>query len=230
MTPSKSITVDAIVVYNVFVDANVIAKWLSLSGLSSIKKTTREKREFLEHYKDSKNKHLQKLYYSYEFIEKFVCNDVEKNRFRFMYSPLVMTEVLNVLFELYVYEYMQRNTIPSDEFYVLRKEKFDEGTYAEIYLANKELFEKLEGFMEMAIEDKKLFGIAGLCISEYGVKSQDAHLIAQATFNGCKYFVTNDGDLLSKFNEENHKEKAYPIAIFPNNFMQKFTSENKTQK
>lgn len=214
--PSTSITSQTVITANVFVDANVIAKWLILHSLASKKKTVREKREFIESHKESKNKHRQKMYYSYIFIENMVCK--ENKKFNFMYSPLVMTEVLNVLFEQYVYGYLQRNLIPLDELHNTRKEKFDEGTYDEIYLKNKKHFKRIEKYLDVAIENKELFGIAGVFLSEYGLLSQDAHLMAQAVFNKCKYFVTNDGDLLDKFNETIQKNKPYPIAITPNKF------------
>jgi predicted nucleic acid-binding protein len=215
-----SVEASASLSINVFIDANVIAKWIAVSILASEQKTPREKEEFLEQQKASKDKYRKVMYACYDFVEQMLNGNGKS--YTFMCSPLILTEVLSVLFERHVYGYMQRNYVPIDEFHTTRKDGLGDGVFNEIYSQTEKYFDKIKGKLDIAIEDRdNLFKVAGVLISEYGLLSQDAHVMSQAIFNKCKYFVTTDKELLSKFTIDNQKQKeseAYPVALFPATF------------
>ena len=152
MPPVKKVGGNARIVIKSLIDSNVIANWLIFHSLLAQKQTTKEKNDFIEQQRTNSNKYIKTFYQSYEFVEHFVCR--ENKGFEFYYSPLVMTEVLSVLFEKYILRYMDRNFIPIEEFYRLRKEKFPEGTYLDIYLKNEEYFNKLKKHAKIARESK----------------------------------------------------------------------------
>jgi predicted nucleic acid-binding protein len=205
-------------IINVFIDANVIARWIVFNSLLDEKPTPQEKAEFISLSEKRINKHNSKFIDSYKFIEQEVC--VKTKKFKFFYSPLVLTEVFNTLFEKYVYEYMKRNFIPLYEIHEVRTEKFKEGTYDQIYLLYQKYLNKLKKFTNVASEKEELMKVSGVFISEYGLLSQDAHILSQAVYVDCNYFVTNDQKILDNIKEAPHI-KAMKPASFNSHFAKK---------
>jgi len=194
----------------------VIARWLAFHSLLNEKKTLKEKENFVKECEKKVDRHKAKLLDSYHFIENHVCK--ENSGFDFLYSPLVLTEVFNVLFEKYVYDYMQRSYIPLGDIHVVRGEKFPDGTYNEIYTYNEQNYNKLKRFTKVAQDKEDLIKVSGVFISEYGLLSQDAHIIAEAINADCKYFITNDDRIL-----ENLKNAKQIKVMRPSSFSSHFS-------
>lgn len=217
MCPSKQITISTKIVKNVFIDANVIAKWLLFHSLLNKLPTIKEKDGYKKKCKISSEKYQKRLFYSYEFMEQIIKKSFQN--YIFFTSSLVMTEVFKVLFDRHMLGYMNRNLIPLEEIHRVRREdKFPVGTFLEIYSANEKHFNKINNTLKMAGENKDVFKSAGVFVSEHGILTQDSHLLAQAIYESCFYFVTNDTELTDKFGSVKEDIRPKIIAVTPERF------------
>ena len=204
-----------------------MARWILFKNLLKELKTPKEKEDFIKGNRAGTLENTKNLYKSYDFLENYAFR--KNKEFIFIYSPLALTEVFNVLFENHVLEYARRNFIPLSDVYELRK-TFPEGTYDYIMTENKEYLRALDGHLYFYTKMNPLVELSGNFISEYGLLTHDAHLLAEAINADANYFITTDKELIEKFKNK----KDYDLkVIFPDTFIIQFAEvfQNiKTQK
>jgi len=196
---------------SVFIDTNIIARWVLFSSLLNEKETEKERQEFILENKKGNSK-ANKLYTSYFFMEDVVLK--KKTKFNFVYSNLVITELINVLFENYVASYMQRNFIPLSDIHTIRK-TFSKGTYDELSTKYGNYLDKLKKYLSLIDVAKVDIGMmSGLFLTEFGLLNHDALIVAQAVYWECPYLITNDTELIDRFKKENKTTKIIRPETF----------------
>lgn len=188
---------------SVFIDSNVLAKWILLQD------------------KESKN---EKLLNSRTLVES-ILNDRFSMEFDFFHSQFVLVELYNVLYERHVIQRMIDEHIPFNDIFRERETRVP-GTFAKIFDSNKtfidNLAKKVSSIEKMLPQDSRVSQLAAVLISEKGCETHDAYLVSQAILSDCKIFVTYDQRLIEKIKKSQAGDQYNLQMMDPKTFLQKY--------
>ena len=178
----------------VFIDVNVIANWILIN--SSINR--------LEELKYDKilNERFKAFSYSYVLIEALKEDSV----YEAVTSTLVLGEVYHVLYNEVLSLKMCRSGIPLMLWSKLRsKNDLTEDEKSIFWDTVRSHLNELKSFIAM-IDDKVNDEVYPKLVLDYGLHPHDVIILTTAVLNGCKWFITNDNEII-QLNKQKPKSK-----------------------
>lgn len=168
----------------VFIDANVIANWILISSSANR----------LEELKDDKilSERFRAFSYSYVLIEALK----EDNTYEAVTSTLALGEVYHVLYNEVLSLKMYRSGIPLTLWSKLRnKNDLTEDEKSIFWDTVRSHLNELKSFIAV-IDDNVDNEVYPKLVLDYGLRPHDAILLTTAVLNECKWFITNDSEII----------------------------------
>ncbi|WP_461864825.1 PIN domain-containing protein [Thermococcus sp.] len=178
----------------VFIDANVIANWILISSSA----------ERLEELKDDKilSERFRAFSYSYVLIEALK----EDGTYESVTSTLAIGEVYHVLYNEVLSLKLYRSGIPITLWSKLRnKNDLTEDEKSIFWDIVRSHLNELNSFIAV-IDDKVDDEMYPKLVLDYGLRPHDAVLLTTAVLNECKWFITNDSEII-QLNKQKPKGK-----------------------
>ncbi|MBN2331284.1 MAG: hypothetical protein JXC85_05715 [Candidatus Aenigmarchaeota archaeon] len=200
-----------------FLDSNVIADYIIINlGINEEKQEIlREDLKEIEKYLKQQWKDIkQHAIYSFLLLE-LLRRKKHFTHHKFFTSLLAVSEVASVIYEKYCIDQMYERRIPFKYWFkpdfeikipqkILERIRLSIIKFHMLYISRK-IIQLAENIVIQEVTD---------IITNKKRDTHDAFLSAQAVFNGCDFFVTNDGRLIRKMKKYKNIEYIRPERAY----------------